>query len=403
MTGTAGAPSSGAAAGVQAGVGTAGGVRPGTGTAAEAATTPGTGAAPGTTPAGAGPEPAIPNLEEGAGDSNVAGLGTQAGATTGPAFTPNMIGDLSPFYARPLASHAPPFPPGPHGTALFYPTVRNYKVSENQSPRPQDRFFWDFNFYTNVNSTVNTADRSPINRMNAYIYMWGFEKTFDQGNGSIGLRLPLDTLTASSSIVATPTSTALGNLDIFAKYILKQNTETGSLITAGFQITPSTGTSRFAGAPYVSSLNTTYFQPFIAYIWQLDRFYLQGFSGFDFPADNADVSLIYNDIGMGYFLYRNQDTSRFITAIAPTFEVHVDTPINHRNPFNTFDLAASPYVTNLTFGLNVLFHGRTQLTTAFVTPVSSPKPFDAEFALLLNVYFGRTVRRPSQITPPAVQ
>ena len=129
--------------------------------------------------------------------------------------------------------------------------MRNFKVSENQSPRPQDRVFFDFNFYSNVNSTVNTADRSPINQMNAYIYMWGFEKTFDQGNGSIGMRLPLNSLTATSNTpgISAPTSTALGNLDIFAKYILKQNVKTGSLITAGFQITPSTATSRFAGAP----------------------------------------------------------------------------------------------------------------------------------------------------------
>ena len=247
-----------------------------------------------------------------------------------------MIGDLSPFYAHSAVAPAPPSPLGPHGAALFSPTLRNFKASENQSPRPQDRVYFDFNFYSNVNSTVNTAQRSPVNQLNAYTYMWGFEKTFDQGNGSIGMRLPLNSLTATSSngAVPAPTSTALGNLDIFGKYILKQNLETGSLITAGFQITPSTGTSRFAGAPYIASLNTTYFQPFIAYLWRRDRFFIQGFTGFDFPANNADVSLIYNDIGMGYMVYQNADTTRFITAIAPTFEVHVNSPINHRNPYN---------------------------------------------------------------------
>jgi hypothetical protein len=339
-------------------------------------------------------------------DQALAGFSPETEAGPAALLAPNMIGDLSPFYAHAAqVGHSPPLPPGPHGAALFYPTVRNFKVSENQSPRPQDRFFFDFNFYSNVNSAVNTAQRSPINQMNAYTYLWGFEKTFDQGNGSIGIRLPLNSLTATSNTpgVSAPTSTALGNLDIFAKYILKQNVQTGSLITAGFQITPQTATSRFAGAPYVYGLNTTYFQPFIAYIWQRDRFYLQGFSGFDFPANNADVTLMYNDIGLGYFLYRNMDTRRFITAIAPTFEVHVNTPFNHRNPFNTFDPAASTYVTNLTYGLNVMMFGRSMITAALVTPVSSPKPFDAEFALLFNYYFGRTARRPSQILPPVVQ
>ena len=112
---------------------------------------------------------------------------------------------------------------------------------------------------------------------------------------------------------------------------------------------------------------------------------------------------MYNDIGFGYFVYQNSDRSRFITAIAPTFEVHVDSPFNHRNPYNVYDPAASPYVCNLTYGLNVMFYGRSMLTAALVTPVTSPKPFDAEFALLFNVFFGRTVRGPQPITPPAIQ
>ena len=42
--------------------------------------------------------------------------------------------------------------------------------------------------------------------------------------GSIGIRVPLDNLTANSydNIVNTPTSTATGNLTIFAKYILAE-------------------------------------------------------------------------------------------------------------------------------------------------------------------------------------
>ncbi|MHB1558526.1 MAG: hypothetical protein ACYC61_13800 [Isosphaeraceae bacterium] len=339
----------------------------------------------------------------------LAGLTSEASAGASAFVAPNVIGDMSPFYSHsPLASaagpgHSPPLPPGQHGNALFYPSLRNFKVSENQSPRPQDRIFFDYNFYTNVNSTVNTALRSPVNRLNAYVYMWGFEKTFDGGNGSIGMRLPLNTLTGSSTTIYVPASSALGNLDIFAKYILKQNVETGSVLTAGFQISPPTATGRFAGAPYLYGLNTTYLQPFIAYLWRQDRFFVQGFSGFIFPATNSDVSMMYNDISTGYFVYQNPDTSRLVTAIVPSFEVHVNSPLDHRNPFNAFDPAASANATNLTYGLNVMFHGRSMLTAALVTPVSSPKPFDTEFVLFFNYFFGRTVRRPVPITPPVVQ
>ena len=79
-----------------------------------------------------------------------------------------------------------------------------------------------------------SANLSPVTQMKAYVYNFGVEKTFNNGMGSIGIRLPLDNLTANSfgNIVSTPTSTSLGNLTVFAKYILAQNTQTGSLVSA---------------------------------------------------------------------------------------------------------------------------------------------------------------------------
>jgi hypothetical protein len=106
---------------------------------------------------------------------------------------------------------------------------------------------------------------------------------------------------------------------------------------------------------------------------------------------------------MGYFAYRDTDSRRFLTAVVPSFEVHVNSPLNHRNPFNSFDLAGSANTCNLTYGLNLMFFGRSMLTAALVTPVSSPKPFDTEVALLFNFYFGRTARNMASITPPIVQ
>jgi hypothetical protein len=378
-----------------------------------AATAPSAGAIPGAE-AGAAAAPfagaTTPAGDDFAAAVGGAGAGFGGGLAASAASVPGMIGDMSPFnsQSRSVAlgnGHAPPFPPGQRGASLLFPTARNVKVSENQSPRPQDRIFFDFNYYNNLNSAVNSKEGVQVNHMKAYTYMWGIEKTFDNGNGSIGLRLPLDTLTADSpnNSLSTPTTSALGNLDIFAKYILKQNYETGSLISAGIQVTPSTATSRFAGAPYIASLNTTYFQPFIAYIWRRDRFFLQGFSGLDVPTNNADVTLIYNDISVGYFAYRNTESRSFLTAVVPAFEVHVNSPINHRNPFNSFDLAGTANTCNLTYGLNLMFFGRSMLTAALVTPVSSPKPFDTEVALYFNFYFGRTARNMTLITPPVVQ
>ena len=50
---------------------------------------------------------------------------------------------------------------------------------------------------------------------------FGFEKTFFGGNASLGLRVPVDTLTADSTVRGLGgTSTSFGNLTAFAKLIL---------------------------------------------------------------------------------------------------------------------------------------------------------------------------------------
>ena len=106
-----------------------------------------------------------------------------------------------------------------------------------------------------------------------------------------------------------------------------------------------------------------------------------------------------NDLALGYYLYRDPDSRGWLTALAPTAEVHVNNPLNHRDPFNKFDLAGSPDSVDFTFGLNVGIRNTAVLTAAFVTPVSTPKPFDSEAVLMLNIFYGRT-RRTVPITPP---
>jgi len=68
--------------------------------------------------------------------------------------------------------------------------------------------------------------------------------------------------------------------------------------------------------------------------------------------------------------------------------------------FNKFDIAGAPDSVNLTYGVNFGFMNTAVLTAAFVSPVASPKPFDAEALLMLNIYFGRTRANIIQQTPP---
>lgn len=343
----------------------------------------------------------------------------EGGGLAGAPGTFNMIGDQGPMLRirqtvpapppLPQPFPPPPFPqpPSPGRASALSPAVRGFKIGENQSPQPQDRIFFSFNYFQNLNADINRRFRAPVDNLRVYREIFGLEKTFDQGRGSIGLRLPLNTITADSTIrgnFARPggTSTSLGDLSIFAKYILKLDPVTGSLITAGIVVTPPTGPGQFAGADYIESVHATSIQPFLGYIWRRGDFYLHGFSALDVPTSVRDVTMVYNDIGMGYFLYRETNPDQFLTAIAPTFETHVNTPLTHRDPFNPRDISGTPDVVNLTFGVNFEFYNRSILTFGYVTPVTGPQPFDHEWLLLFNVFFGRSRRTLPPVLPPVL-
>ncbi len=317
-----------------------------------------------------------------------------------------MIGDQAPLTLRQFASPAPglppPFPPGtppptpsPRQASAVVPSVRGFKIAENQSPQPQDRVFFTFDYFTDLNGALNRRFEAPVGNLLAYRYIFGFEKTFDGGRGSFGARLPLDQLTATSTISGNfvkpgGTSTALNDLSLFTKYVLKADPETGSLLSVGLEMTLPTGPSQFAGAKYIQGIHSTEIQPFIGYLLIRDRFYLHGFTSLSVPSSVRDVTMVYNDIGVGYFLFRSNDPHNFITSVAPTFEVHVNSPLTHRDWFNANDPSGTADVVDLTYGVNVGFFRQSVLTFGWVTPVTGPRPFNYEAVLLLNWRFGRS-------------
>ena len=317
-----------------------------------------------------------------------------------------MIGDQAPLTLRQFASPAPglppPFPPGtpppppsPRQASAVVPSVRGFKIAENQSPQPQDRVFFTFDYFTDLNGALNRRFEAPVGNLLAYRYIFGFEKTFDGGRGSFGARLPLDQLTANSTISGNfvkpgGTSTALNDLSLFTKYVLKADPETGSLLSVGLEMTLPTGPSQFAGAKYIQGIHSTEIQPFIGYLLIRDRFYLHGFTSLSVPSSVRDVTMVYNDIGVGYFLFRSNDPHNFITSVAPTFEVHVNSPLTHRDWFNANDPSGTADVVDLTYGVNVGFFRQSVLTFGWVTPVTGPRPFNYEAVLLLNWRFGRS-------------
>ena len=353
-------------------------------------------------------QPALAAATAAAADMGQAGGFGELGSF-GRGSTFQMIGDQAPLTLHQFASPAqglpspfppgtPPPPPSPRQASAVVPSVRGFKIAENQSPQPQDRVFFTFDYFTDLNGALDRRFEAPFKNLLAYRYIFGFEKTFDGGRGSFGARLPLDQLTATSTIsgnFAKPggTSTALNDLSLFTKYVLKADPETGSLLSVGLEMTLPTGPSQFAGAKFIQGIHSTEIQPFIGYLLIRDRFYLHGFTSLSVPSSVRDVTMVYNDIGVGYFLFRSDDPNNFITSVAPTFEVHVNSPLTHRDWFNANDPSGTADVVDLTCGVNVGFFRQSVITFGWATPVTGPRPFNYEAVLLLNWRFGRSRSR----------
>jgi hypothetical protein len=317
---------------------------------------------------------------------------------------PEMFGDAPPLPFQIRQGVVPPCRPrrGPMGNlimcpgppvdaprqrgVILVPSVRGVKIVDNQSPQPQDRIFYDFNYFEDINKAINLRERAPVQNIQVYRHTLGLEKTFLDRRASIGFRLPINTLSVDSLVAGLGgTHTSAGDLSVFTKFTLLQDQQKGYLISTGLAVTAPTGPAAFAGSRSIDSFHNTELQPFVGYLFNRDRFYAQGFLAIDVPTNPNDVTILFNDFGVGYFVYRSPDPDRLVSAIAPNFEVHVNTPLNHRG-FHPTDPAGTPDFVNLTLGTSVFLRRRARLLVGVVDPVTGPRPFDFELLALLNIY-----------------
>ena len=229
----------------------------------------------------------------------------------------------------------------------------------------------------------------PLGRTQAFRYLVGFEKTFFDKNVSFGMRLPINNLTADGlSPGFGGTSTAVGDLGMYFKYALWQDRARGRVLSTGLALTAPTGPGSFAGANYLRPINHyAFLQPFLGFQWQWDRAYVMNFLAIDTPTGPHDTTLIYEDIAVGYFVYRNPSPDALLRAIAPMFETHVNVPLNHPDWANPRSAAGTPTMVDLTIGANVFLGNRSILSLGVMTPVSGPRPVSLEAIALFNVFF----------------
>jgi hypothetical protein len=104
------------------------------------------------------------------------------------------------------------------------------------------------------------------------------------------------------------------------------------------------------------------------------RFYFQGFSSAVIPTDDCGKSVVYNDLGAGYFMYQNPRT--FIRQVVPTLELHINTPVERGDTW-----------LNMTPGVHLQILDRTWFTAGVAIPVTGPSRFDVEGIAQLNFRF----------------
>jgi hypothetical protein len=266
------------------------------------------------------------------------------------------------------------------------------KVAENQSPMPQDRGYITYNYYNGVSgpsgppvpqqqttfngapATITTATPNAP-RLAIQRGVIGFEKAFLDGNASIAVRVPIFGAHGDGGF----SQSDLGDVSVFLNVALYRD-DAGNVFSGGLGVTTPTGPNvdTIAG-----NVHPWLLQPFVGYRRNLDNFYLHGFTSVAIPTDGRVVTALYNDVGAGYWLYRG-DGDRLITALIPTFEVHVTTPLNHRQPT---DLITVPDIVALTGGMHIGVGSRSLLTLGVVTPVTGPRPWTVEATVQLNIRF----------------
>jgi hypothetical protein len=256
----------------------------------------------------------------------------------------------------------------------------SFKISENESPRPVDRFFLTYNYYNDLRGLTTTDNGSVVTpRFDVHREIVGFEKTFLDQNASIGMRLPIFEETGDGN----PNINNIGDLSVVFKYAFVNDRSTGNVWSAGMVVTAPTGPNFLVIEG--QSVHPVILQPFTGYIVNLDRWYVQGFFSVAVPTDERDVTLMENDLGVGYRLLERHHGEAALNYLIPTLEAHVTTPLNHRG-INSVPIGF-PDIVDLTTGVHMGLFDRSDLALGVATPLTGPKPYSVEALVYFNWRF----------------
>jgi hypothetical protein len=296
---------------------------------------------------------------------------------------------------------------------------RRVKIGENNSPIPQDRFFFMYNHFHNVyqfNTLEFTPVPTPVQRqLPIDRYILGVEKTFLDQWWSVEVRMPFN----GSIDVNTPDFNVsggnYGNLAVILKRLLYMDESFGMAVGLGLDLpTGSSAEGRFGTGALRFENDAVHLLPYFgAVAMPTDNLFFTGFLQVDVAANGNEVlfgpagrpqfsagdfveqNLLYCDLGAGYWLYRNE-YAEWINGVAGQLEFHYTTALQDTdavfiespqlqslisNPVNRFDIV------NVSAGINIAFGTAANLRVAGVFPLGDGRDrrfFDSEVQVQFN-------------------
>ncbi|HVK13916.1 MAG TPA: hypothetical protein VM597_34555, partial [Gemmataceae bacterium] len=293
----------------------------------------------------------------------------EAGTQPANTLNPGLFGDLIGVSARSTSTGFAQIP--------VLPRYAGLKVSDNDGPRPSDRFFFSFNHYSEVNQGFN-APGSPALELDRQII--GFESLIGE-DASWLVRLPFVQLSGSPAVEGSE----IGDLTVGGKYAIVNDRFTGNVFSVGLNLTlPTGGRADGIGAlpSGAAAPRAVFVQPWTGAAWNSGDTFYQGVSSLVLPTDPVYPTVWFNSFGVGYWLYRNP-TDTLVRGIAPVAELHVNTPLTNRGDDA---LILMKDQVNLTTGLYVQFP-RLTVGGSVCVPLAGPLPYDVETMLSVNYQF----------------
>lgn len=281
------------------------------------------------------------------------------------AFIPNMLGDFIGGFI-----FGPPPPPDSDPRA-FARTLNRFKVADNNSPFPRTRFLYSYNYFHDAFNTQGEVHRN----------FFGGEYAFFEDRMSFELRTSVNYFEGFDNL---NNETDFGQLLTTFKALIRRTDSMGlsAGMAIGWPIHDNPGS--LPDANY-------YFMPFVAGLIAppTSNWFLQAFQQLDIPTQNKDQMVLHTDLGLGYFMWKNDPG--FVTSLAPTAELHLYTPVGGAAG-GLFQSLAYNDVLNATVGLTAVLAEQMTAAFGFGFPISNEKDYDFEVQAHLNWYFGGTRR-----------